>query len=216
MLLLTYLFRYSEGIDILYGTNTIHMASTSMILNLPDLLPPKRLASITSVEMIWRLHPFRPEEPQDAPDSGLDAFTQLLDIVPSLFPRLKTLYISLQGDMRLFKTGEEAFTMIEQVLLSPVDDMVSKLGPHVRECDIAVTSIIYTPRHKQAVSAGHKIDISGPRRFARHWRPLSNSGNSGRLASHRQGYWLRLGVREWPFSASSFSDGSQDESPSPI
>jgi hypothetical protein len=52
------------------------MASTVMILHLPQLLLPQRLGSITSVEMLWHLRLFQDSEPHDPLDSGLAGNSQ--------------------------------------------------------------------------------------------------------------------------------------------
>lgn len=53
--LLTIENSYIEGVDILYRTNTFHISSLPLLLNLARLMPPRHLATITSVELLWDL-----------------------------------------------------------------------------------------------------------------------------------------------------------------
>jgi hypothetical protein len=43
---------YSEGIDVLYSSNTISIKSESLLRHLPQLIEPNRLGSITSLEVV--------------------------------------------------------------------------------------------------------------------------------------------------------------------
>ncbi|KAF4334531.1 hypothetical protein FBEOM_11638 [Fusarium beomiforme] len=44
---------YVEGIEVLYSTNTIHIASATLLVDLPAYIVPQRLSAITSLEIIW-------------------------------------------------------------------------------------------------------------------------------------------------------------------
>lgn len=196
------LFSYAEGIDVLYSTNTIHMASTVMILHLPQLLLTQRLDSITSVEMLWHIGPFQDAGPYDPPDFGLAGFHNLLDVLPSTFPRLTNLYISLQRDMKSAGVSLNKFRDVnESVIMTPVDDMVRRLGPCMQECDIAIPTSLYEPRKYKAtgtsIQPGRKIRGE----WERFWQelPETETGDGDRTA-HLRGYWVRLGQTDIPLS----------------
>ncbi|CAM1502359.1 Fc.00g043430.m01.CDS01 [Cosmosporella sp. VM-42] len=44
---------YIEGMFILYSTNTIHIASPTLIRSIQDIIPRQRLANLTSLELLW-------------------------------------------------------------------------------------------------------------------------------------------------------------------
>jgi hypothetical protein len=103
------------------------MASTVMILHLPQLLLPQRLGSITSVEMLWHLRLFQDSEPHDPLDSGLAAFHSLLDALPSTFPHLRKLYVSLQ-DVTKGVPLRKLIDVSESVITTPVEDYGAQAG----------------------------------------------------------------------------------------
>lgn len=49
-----WLSRYFECIDVLYNTNTIHIASPVLMRNMPELFPSQILAGIRSLELVWQ------------------------------------------------------------------------------------------------------------------------------------------------------------------
>ncbi|KAK7425754.1 hypothetical protein QQZ08_007729 [Neonectria magnoliae] len=131
---------YIEGIDVLYSRNTIHMASKEMIMNLPRLLVPQRLEAITSVEILWDFEPF-PESGRKSdyqPLADCKSFQAFLNLVPTLFPKMVSLYISLQGCLH-YKSSEypssdeELFGILEPTIMLPVDNMVRKLRAQARK-----------------------------------------------------------------------------------
>ncbi|KAI1916209.1 hypothetical protein LOZ12_001148 [Ophidiomyces ophidiicola] len=190
---------YVEAIDVLYSTNTIHMASNAMILNLPRLLLPQRLASITSIEMLWNLHPFRESNVNDPLDSDPRAFHCLLQAMPLLFPGLRKLFISFHGDVLPPGKGSNArFEASESAILRPIDEMVGRLN--ARECHVAVPTSIYVPRKLKATGTGIYLEPSRLRNvWERIWRPLSNSDDQDDDSSSHRGYWLYHGKVDMPW-----------------
>lgn len=149
------------------------MASTIMILHLPQLLLPQRLGSITSVEMLWYLRLFQDSEPYDPLDSVLAFFHSLLDTLPSTFPHLRKLSVSLEGvtkNMSLTKLIEAS----ESVIMTPVDDMLRRLGPFMQECHVALPLLLYEPRRYKTTAANLALlESSIPDEWCRFWRELS-------------------------------------------
>lgn len=45
---------YMEGTDILYSTNTIHIASPVLLRSIQDIIPQPRLSEMTSLELVWK------------------------------------------------------------------------------------------------------------------------------------------------------------------
>ncbi|CAM1511966.1 Fc.00g094790.m01.CDS01 [Cosmosporella sp. VM-42] len=202
---------YIEGMPILYSTNTIHTSSKEMIMQLPRLLLPQRLASIKSMELVWEFVPF-PRQGETRPTSpmiDLVSFYSFLDAFPSMLGHIRTLYISFQGQLKPHWTsfsisGNEWFQFTETLIMNPIDDMVRKLGPEVRDCSIAIPSSLYASRRDRAREAGelvHQTMYGG--HIECHWRPLADS-------EHRSGYWVLLGQKDlgypWPGCATLVSD----------
>ncbi|CAH0051399.1 unnamed protein product [Clonostachys solani] len=79
---------YCLGIKVLYSMNTFHLSNPELILNLPKLLLPSRLAAITSLEMLWKIHPFRDQDDQDPPNSDYETFLTLAQELPIIFKGL--------------------------------------------------------------------------------------------------------------------------------
>ncbi|RGP81323.1 carbohydrate-binding module family 50 [Fusarium longipes] len=91
---------YYEGIQILYGTNTIHMSSKSLLTNLPRLIPIQRLKMMNALEIVWKpdiyisprahrgLHPddWRVKHEQ---------VPQIHDIILNTFPHVQRLHLAV-------------------------------------------------------------------------------------------------------------------------
>ncbi|USP80350.1 uncharacterized protein yc1106_07624 [Curvularia clavata] len=53
---------YTEGIEFLYSTNSINIQSEALLLQLPQLIFPNRLACIKALEIVIRVHHIQQEE----------------------------------------------------------------------------------------------------------------------------------------------------------
>jgi hypothetical protein len=179
------------------------MASTVMIVHLPQLLLPQRLSSIKSVEMLWHLHLYQGSVPHGLLDSGLATFHSLLDCLPSTFPHLRKLYVSLQGDLKPKNVPlHKLMDVSEPVIMKPVDDMVRRLGPHVQECHIAIPFTLYEPRRYKATGTTLKTGWRIRNEWQRFWRQLpdTGTGDNGARTAHLRGYWVDLGQMDVPSS----------------
>jgi hypothetical protein len=170
------------------------MASTTLVLNLPKLLLPQRLTSITAVEMLWHVHPLRDALLNDPPDSDLSAFYSLLNGLPLTFSSLKKLYISLQGNKRCKQWAgsyDEVLQRSESVIMNPIDEMVREMGAQLEECIIALPLPLYNPRRFKA--RGEILDLGWrvPPNMERLWRELPKTKTGQR--EHLDGYWVCLG-----------------------
>ncbi|KAL7946160.1 hypothetical protein V8C42DRAFT_322638 [Trichoderma barbatum] len=188
---------YLEGIDVLYSTNTIHTASKEMILSLTSILLPQRLASITSVELLWDFAPFPSIHPEvvKPPLSDMASFYAFLNAISSTFPAVRKLHISLQGRIYPTKTidGHTSWdSNIDRVdeILHPVDDLVLKLKPDVRrDFSLGIPSTLYMSQRDRALKNNDPVEQAHRDQHERHWRPLKGSGND-------TGYWVWLGQKD--------------------
>ncbi|CAI6050430.1 unnamed protein product [Clonostachys chloroleuca] len=192
---------YCEGLDVLYGTNTIHTASKQMLLHLDKLLLPQRLSKIRSVELVWYFKPYASVTSIVGPLDDLRTFYALLEAIPMTFPNPTSFYMALWGDItprkehngrQVYMDEAESIKITDRDIMTPIDRMISNLSPKLRQCTIALGSLEYKIRRRQAVEAGdvevEQIHLQNLQE--RHWRSLKNT--PGGL----KGYWIQLGHRE--------------------
>ncbi|KAK7228263.1 hypothetical protein V2G26_000433 [Clonostachys chloroleuca] len=177
---------YCEGVDVLYGTNTIHTASRQMLLHLDKLLLPQRLSKIRSVELVWYFRPYAPNTVVVGPLDDLGTFYTFLEALPTTFPNLTSFYMALWGDLTpmkeyigvpVYMEEAESIKITDRDIMSPIDRYVSKFSPKLRQCTIALGGLEYERRRRQAVKAGdvEVEQIHLQHLQERHWRPLNNS-----------------------------------------
>ncbi|KAL6872951.1 hypothetical protein J3F83DRAFT_760023 [Trichoderma novae-zelandiae] len=190
---------YIEGIDVLYATNTFHTASKEMILGLSSILLPQRLASITSVELLWDFAPFPSIHPEvvKPPLSDMASFRLFLDAVPATLPAVRKLHISLQGRLYPTRTVNGLTRWDSSVdrtdeILRPVDDFVSGLGPRVTDFSLGIPSSLYQDQRDKAFKNNEAVEQAHRGRHERHWRPLEGGGDG-----LRTGYWVWLGHKDF-------------------
>ncbi|KAJ5807724.1 hypothetical protein N7474_008993 [Penicillium riverlandense] len=195
--------------EILFTTNTFYFSGLELQQNLSRLLPPQRLASISSLVLIWDLKKPRQKYYSEKnnlvgvlwervvtaspePPSGADStLHELCRIVPETFPNLHHLYISLQSHIAPPepKIFEDPVGEVERVILSPIDEVVRALGPG-RDVKIAIQlggwQAIWRRRLKRnprEVIA--KFDEQSGNRL---WKGLGDATGQPEL-----GYWLCAG-----------------------
>lgn len=171
-------------------------------MNLPRVLPQNRHSMITQVELVWSMDPCGQlhKAPSLTPLTDLASFNLFLESISVTFASVRSLYLSIQGILFPWLSANRAhldsnarFTVTEELIMQPLDNMVRNLGSHVCECSIAIPSSMYVPRRIQAEQSRrtrHKVERtleSG--KLERHWRPLENSKSL-------PGYWVRLGQRD--------------------
>ncbi|KAH7130913.1 hypothetical protein EDB81DRAFT_129464 [Dactylonectria macrodidyma] len=87
---------YAESINLLYSTNTLTTRNEIMIMNLPQLLLPKQLAVISSLEISWPLKTRRVRNERTVTELDEDHLKIVLQLLSSEFPALRRLYLSLE------------------------------------------------------------------------------------------------------------------------
>ncbi|KAI9148806.1 Sodium transport ATPase 5 [Paramyrothecium foliicola] len=87
---------YAEGIEVLYATNTFMITNDPLILNLPRLLLPQRLAMIRHLEMSWQLRgAYGIERGRPVLDEA--HLNDLLQVLSSHFLALRHLHVYIDG-----------------------------------------------------------------------------------------------------------------------
>lgn len=186
----------------LYGANTIHMASLPLLLGLPRLLSPQALGAITSVELIWNfLEPksfadkimesvwaIAAQTPSTPPPAQSTPFHELCRIIPLTLPNLRQLHVALQsyiappGAMR-------SVDAVERVILGPVDDMFRQIDPKPeKKLSLAVQrggwwvlAEHFAERYNRPLGVVQVLDDCYQTQF---WKRLDNENS---------GYWVRWG-----------------------
>jgi hypothetical protein len=87
---------YSEGIDVLYSSNCISIQSEPLLRNLPQLIQPNRLASITSLEVVITAE--RVNWSHGGPTYELDHLKPILDNIAVYCHHLRSLCLSFMSD----------------------------------------------------------------------------------------------------------------------
>lgn len=167
-----------------------------MILAMPRLLLPQRLSSIKSAELLWEFEPHQGEGPTLLhPTPSMESLKTVFGACPSIFRNSKSLYISLQGKVYghdpIDYESDDWRESNHDALLEPVDDMVKNLGPRVKECTIAVPSLLYMVRRDRAKRAGTVVEHFHLGQDERHWRSVESASLGG--------YWVTLGARDLRF-----------------
>lgn len=190
-------FSYAECITILYSTNTIHMASSVMIRHLPQLLLPQRLASITSVEMVWNRNPTR--YGTDLPNSleifGLPAISSLMEVLEVAMPHLRQLSIVLIDCDITLGVWDRDDTQDDNkpTVSTPIDDMVRRLRPGLEECNICIPYDIFDERKGKAAEVSLAWDDRNSN-HNRYWREIPCTDEEKKaIPVHLRGYWVCCG-----------------------
>ncbi|KAJ5561366.1 hypothetical protein N7461_000127 [Penicillium sp. DV-2018c] len=199
---------YEDGMEILFTTNTFHFSGLELQQNLSRLLPPKRLASISSLVLIWDL--MKPRQKyyskehslvgvlweravtaSPEPPSGADStLHELCFMVPETFPNLRHLYISLQSHVAPPKPElfEDPVGEVERVILSPIDEMVRALGAG-RDVKIALQLEGLQAIWRRRLKGPGEIIAKADEQFGeRLWKGLGGATGQPEL-----GYWLCAG-----------------------
>jgi hypothetical protein len=90
---------YTEGVDILYSANCINIQSEPLLLHLPQLILPNRLASITSLEIVITAHYIKQDN--DRPSFNLPHLKPILDNIVTHCHHLRILWLAFMGNETL-------------------------------------------------------------------------------------------------------------------
>ncbi|KAI5457574.1 hypothetical protein BGZ63DRAFT_394992 [Mariannaea sp. PMI_226] len=191
---------YIEGVEVLYGTNTLHLSRPILLRRMTELFLPQRLHSIQFIELIWdvgqRKSPGVELEVKLSPTR--DVITELVRIVPNAFPNLQKAHITLLNCYSIDDINEDPNPFAraaEADILVPIDNMVRKL-PLLRDMYVGLPESVVQLRSVAQDEMDFSMDI-----FDRAWRsvvPASNpSFDTANSINHPQpigadtaGYWL--------------------------
>lgn len=133
---------YVEGIYVLFSTNTFFIESQAILdalfcpgPHIHHLVPQERLASITSLELIWDLSLFgrlpnpEPDKPDHRRAADRDRLATHLRRIGDVCPNLTSLVLSFTEALYFGSAVKprDALDEIDQVLLRPLADAVACL-----------------------------------------------------------------------------------------
>lgn len=177
----------------MYRTNTLHIASMPLLCDLPRLMSPARLASVTSLELLWTFDKTgfftdttirsiwdQARDPSSTPRQDTP-FHELCQMVPRIFPNVRHLYVALQAYLAPPECPDgDALPHIERLFLRPVEEMFRHLGPAPgKEFSLAIQRGCW-----QAFA--NRLSMRGPREH-RVYRSFDNGG------SYQEWIWRPLG-----------------------
>lgn len=175
---------YIEGLEVLYTTNQFHIRGQELLEDLPRFLSPSRLATITTVELLWGVH-------ADA-DAGLSSiktdfgipFRPECGLLPEILPNVRSCYLTFSfyhSNPQLDPMGLDEHTTTSENVFRRVDGMVRKLG-RLTDCRVAVPVPWYYVRKEKA--NGKYVPV---------WRDLPaehTSQDDGAAPRHVRDYWV--------------------------
>ncbi len=167
---------YSEGISILYSTNTFHLGGHDVeplvFQNIDSLFLPQRLASMKSLELTWNVEHFGRKSTN--PDAGKPVFETLLEILTSHFPNLTKVRIAVltasyhkNRPEASFESGESPLSTV----ICPMDRMVTCFGSQLQLCEFIVRWSYYKALRDalgESASVEKPFPSTSPRKFQRH------------------------------------------------
>ncbi|OJD32970.1 uncharacterized protein BKCO1_340006 [Diplodia corticola] len=196
---------YAEGVDVLYATNTLHVASMPLLLHMPRLLLPRARERVAAVELKWDLHRQGMYPVGGVYEGSLErTFGGLVEAVPVALPNVRGLYLSVTGGLVHVEPGVvvgEVVDEVERMLFGRVDGMVARLfGQRLRECTVEVPSGTFDAL---AVKTRGETFPWSMRRF---WRPLllPAAGDESGRAGVERGYWVKRGQEIAPLACMAF------------
>ena len=154
---------YTEGIDVLYSTNCIHMQSEPLLLQLPRLIPPNRLASITSLEMVITTHGI--EQVDSESSFSMDHLKPILHNITTHCHNLRSLCLS-------FLMSSHKHNILDSPTLLVVDGFYRCM--RLRNMRVELPRVIYwKSAHSKSMDNHHPREAPTKGPFERSlWRSL--------------------------------------------
>lgn len=179
-------YSYIDGIDILYSTNTFHLACGALIQNLSGALLPQRVTAIRSLELLL--------PPKSQAQVDYMELHRLCGAMPRLFPRLNNLYFSIPGTVIKPPpptSGDHDPVMVAaEGFLGPVEALLMQL-PDDGEYTVSISTSFWKPllwRHDALQTPGLRAELDWTGYRGRFWRRLGENREG-----EARGYWIRNG-----------------------
>ncbi|KAG9253482.1 uncharacterized protein F5Z01DRAFT_140062 [Emericellopsis atlantica] len=197
---------YSDGVDVLFSTNTFYLSSVPLLLNMRRLISPNGVDKIKSVQLALgepRLTRFAKDPLVHGLWKGTDkeekacAFPQVCSTVPNLFSNVRRLELYVQSQLWPSRDVpvDQRVPLLVRNVMDPLEDMVRSLGAD-KQVVIAVTLEAHKAlmqKHGELEGAAFRWEPEAGaddsiERYGRFWRALGSDDNGNEV-----GYWLRTG-----------------------
>ena len=162
------------------------------------MLLPQRLASISSLELVWNMLDYGPSEAVDQPGGSMAVYETLMTTIATELPALTKLHILVEA--RHYNSDPEAkdIDFYESRLLEPADAIVQEYGLKFIDLQLAPNLSLFTGLMRRAERKGLHVEkggigIASWRRF---WRPISIDRDG--IVHDTAGYWVREGKDDTP------------------
>ncbi|KAI5457176.1 hypothetical protein BGZ63DRAFT_84652 [Mariannaea sp. PMI_226] len=206
---------YMEGTSILYGANTIHIASPVLLRSIQDIIPRPRLADMTSLELVWKPKELSLSEgfvSDNASSSKVDTCSTFI------FPSLVFLRISFKrlvyGDVDeatgLVWPYENKSLLRDKLLnhtLPMIDRLLQKLVPPTTEVTVSCSKWDWYEAIDLKLVEQQGIEKTRPQRAdiegLRCWRETPTCENGGSKMDEekdqekpRRGFWIHMPIED--------------------
>ena len=198
-------YRCAEGLDILYGTNTIVVSNAKLVDMLLSsalqnaiqqrvLVPTHLLKLITKLEVMWDWGLFHRADGLKKQSTDRSHMKGCLDLLPKAFPNLMTLYMSYSdGLYRRREAPENYLSEIDEELLFPLARMAGQL-PRLHKCTVELPSNTFGPLISRAYSTQSKIENKHLDDIKFEWRCDGVTDGGYNTGVGNISIWMKSGV----------------------
>ncbi|KAK9444522.1 hypothetical protein VB005_01585 [Metarhizium brunneum] len=192
----------AEGLETLFSTSTFHISSLDLLLHLPELIYPRFLRQITSLELLWGdherfldQHPLAQElwNPSAAEHEEDRILRKLCRGISEACPNVQKLHVCIQ--FWVVPSGDEhpeqdRLPYFQRNVLGPIEDMLRGLGPR-DEFNVTIPGGVWLMLfHDEYALRGHELvcELDTPV-TGRFQKSLRGSGSDDEELS----YWICSG-----------------------
>ncbi|CAG9936313.1 unnamed protein product [Clonostachys rosea f. rosea IK726] len=205
---------YLEGMDVLYRTNTIHIASAPLLHYLPDIMTPNVLSHITSLELVWNAN----QVPLALGFTGQAASKSHKRQTEPLFPSLQVLRITFAsltwGELDAatglnwpYRSKDTLASRLETRLFPDIDALLDRIVPPSTDVTIScpkwiwyeVTDLALVEKQGKEATRPQRADIEG----LKCWRKTPSTATGGDKgleeasgSPFRAGFWIHIPVED--------------------
>ena len=164
------------------------------------MLLPQRLASISSLELVWNLLDYGPLDVVDQPGGSMAVYETLMTTIATALPALTKLHIWVEA--RYYSSDPKAsdIDFYESRLLEPADAIVQEYRLKLIDLQLAPNLSLFTGLMRRAESKSLHVEKGGIgiASWQRFWRPISIDRDG--MVHDTAGYWVREGKDDTPVS----------------
>lgn len=212
----------TEGIEVLYGANTLEIRTETLQMDLGHYLPASHAKDVTSIRWILDHPRLRTMDCSVIIADRLPQLDRLLDVFPMAFSRVRTLYFGIHDRFTFWehhesRTFKRQFQRYSRDVLPRMDKLALSFGERGVDLEIGLPSSTFFPLKTIGIAKGVKfqqpnVQVSSGMGSqgsyftrSRIWRSLADVavegvGNAGAetMNSGERGYWISATTRDLP------------------